>query len=174
MLKFLSNPFAMHTESFGFMIKFEVSIVIEKPVEEVFGFIAKGENGSKWNSAVKSVRKISEGPVNVGTKYSMIRQLPSGSVENTYEVVEYEENKKLSIKIISGPTPFLYRYNFKSSGKSTELLLEAEAEKEGLIEVLGTKARIAPEFVLGGFVKRGVEENFQTLKSVLESSIKTV
>jgi carbon monoxide dehydrogenase subunit G len=152
------------------MIKFEVSIAIEKPVEEVFGFVAEGENGSKWNSAVKSVRKISEGPVNVGTKYSMIRQLPNASAENTYEVVEYEENKKISIKIISGPTPFLYRYSFKPSDKGTELSLEAEAEKEGLIEVLGTKARIAPEFVLGGFVKRGVEENFQTLKSLLESS----
>lgn len=151
------------------MIKFDVNILIEKPVEEVFGFVAEGENGSKWNSAVKRVRKISDGPVNVGTKYSMTRQLPSGSVENIYEVVEYEENKKLSIKIVSGPTPFLYRYSFKPSDKGTELSLEAEAEKEGLIEVLGTKARIAPEFVLAGFVKRGVEDNFQTLKSLLES-----
>jgi len=100
----------------------------------------------------------------------MIRQLPSGSAENTYEVVEYEENKKLSIKIISGPTPFLYRYSFTPSDKGTELSLKAEAEKEGLVEVLGTKARVAPEFVLRGFVKRGVEENFQTLKSLLESS----
>jgi len=49
---------------------------------------------------VRSVKKISEGPVNVGTKYSIIRQLPSGSAENTYEVVAYEENEKLSIKII--------------------------------------------------------------------------
>ncbi|MGZ4849108.1 MAG: SRPBCC family protein [Halobacteriota archaeon] len=152
------------------MIKFEVSIAIEKPVEEVFGFVAEGENGPKWNSAVKSVRKISEGPVNVGTKYSMIRQLPKGSAENTYEVVEYEENKKISIKIISGPTPFLYRYRFKPSDKGTELSLDAEAEKEGLTEVLGTKARIAPEFVLRGFVKRGVEENLQMLKSLLESN----
>ena len=84
-------------------------------------------------------------------------------------MVEYEENKKLSIKITSGPTPFLYRYSFKPAGNATELSLEAEAEKEGIVEVLGTKARIAPEFVLAGFVKRGVEENFQTLKNLLES-----
>ena len=83
------------------MLKFDVNIMIEKPVEEVFRFVAEGENGSKWNSAVKSVRKITEGPVKVGTKYSMLRELPSGSVENTYEVIEYEENKKLSIKIIT-------------------------------------------------------------------------
>jgi hypothetical protein len=48
------------------MLKFDVDIVIEKPVEEVFRFVSDGENGSLWNSAVKDVRKISEGPVNVG------------------------------------------------------------------------------------------------------------
>jgi hypothetical protein len=141
-------------------LKFNVDIVIEKPIEEVFRFVAKGENGSLWNSAVKDVKKISEGPVNVGTKYRMMRELPSGRVEKTYQVVEYEENKNLSIKIISGPTPFLYRYSFKPAGYATELSLEAEVEKEGLVEVLGTKGRIAPEFVLARFVKRGVEENF--------------
>ena len=44
-----------------------------------------------------------------------------------------------STKIVSGPTPFLYRYSFKPSGKCTELSLDAEAEKEDLMEVLGTK-----------------------------------
>jgi len=150
------------------MITFRVSLVIEKPVEEVFGFVAQGENSSKWNSAVKSVRRISEGPVNIGARYSMIRHLLGGMVENTYEVVEYEENRTLAIKIISGPSPFLYRYRFMPSKNGTQLSLEAEAKKESLIEVLGIKARIAPEFVLAGFIKRGVQENFKTLKMLLE------
>jgi uncharacterized protein YndB with AHSA1/START domain len=158
-----------NSQETDFMLKFNVDIVIEKPVEEVFGFVVNGENGALWNSAVKDVKKISEGPVDVGTKYKMMRELPNGFVENTYEVVEYEENKKLSIKIISGPTPFLYQYIFKPIRNATKVSLEAEVEKEGLVEVLGTKVRIAPEFVLAGFVKRGVKENFQTLKSLLES-----
>ena len=85
------------------MIKFDVTIMIEKPAEEVFRFIAEGGNASLWNSAVRNVRKISEGPLSVGTRYSMVRELAGRSVENTYELVEYEENKALSIKIISGP-----------------------------------------------------------------------
>ncbi len=80
----------------------------------------------------------------------MIRQLPSGNAENICEAVECEENKKPSVKIISGPTPFLYKYSFKPFGKGTASSRKAEAEKEGVVEVLGTKARIAPEFVLRG------------------------
>jgi len=63
----------------------------------------------------------------------------------------------------------LYKYSFKSLDKGTELYLEAEIKKEGLNEVLGTKALVAPEFDPASFFKRVVQENFQTLRSLLES-----
>lgn len=151
------------------MIKFDVTIMIEKPAEEVFRFVADGENSPLWNSAVRNVRKISEGPVNVGTRYSMVRELSGRSEENIYEVVEYEENKTLSIKIISGPTPFLYRYHFTQFGDGTRLSMNAEVDREGLVVVLGAKASIVPEFVLASFLKEGVLENLRTLKKLLES-----
>ena len=153
------------------MIRFEASIMIERPVVNVFEFVADGENGSKWNSAVLDVKKISEGPVGVGTQYWMARQLGNRRVENSYEVIEFEPNKKLSIKTRSGPTPFEYRYVFEGVEKRTSLSLVAEAEKEGLVDVLGVKARIAPEPVLASFLKRRVEANFRTLKNLLEHNI---
>lgn len=39
-------PLQSQVDKWSLMITFEVSIVIEKPVEEVFGFVAEGENGS--------------------------------------------------------------------------------------------------------------------------------
>lgn len=151
------------------MIKFEATIIINRPPEDVFGFVAQGENGSKWNYAVKEVKQVSEGPVGMGTQYWMLRELPSGEVENTYEIIEFEPNKKLSIKIISGPTPFVYRYTFEPSGQGTRLSLNAEVDKEGLVEVLGTKARFAPESLLTHSLKAGVEANFKSLKDILET-----
>ncbi len=152
------------------MIKFEVTITIHRPLEDVFRFVVQGENNSKWNSAVKEVKQVSEGTVGVGTRYWMLRELPSGKVENTYEIIEFEPNKKLSIKIVSGPTPFLYRYTFEPSEQGTRLSLDAEVDKEGLVEVLGTKARIAPEFLLTRLFRGGVESNFKSLKSILETT----
>lgn len=152
------------------MITFEASILVRRPVKDVFEFVADGLNGSKWNSAVVEVMKISEGSIGIGTRYWMTRELPSGKVENTFEIIEYEPDKKLTVKITSGPTPFVYHYRFEPDEQGTMLSMTAEAEKKGLIEVLGLKARIAPESLLASFVKRGVEENFKTLKNLLESS----
>ncbi len=144
------------------MIKFEVSIEIHRPVEDVFEFVADGRNAPRWNSAVREVRQISKDPVDVGTQYWMERKLPRGIVENTYEVVEYKPNERLSIKSTSGPTPFLYRYRFERSGMGTRLFLSGEGEVEGLANVLGP--------LLSRAVKRGVEDNVHTLKGILERS----
>jgi hypothetical protein len=119
---------------------------------------------------VVEVRKISEGSIGMGTKYWMARELPSGRAENTFEIIEYELEKKLTVKITSGPTPFVYHYRFEPVENGTILSMTAEADKEGLIEVFGIKARIAPEYLLARVIKRGVEENFKTLKNLLESS----
>jgi uncharacterized protein YndB with AHSA1/START domain len=151
------------------MIQFTTTVTIRRSVEEVFGFVVRGENGPKWNSAVREVQQLSEGPVGVGTRYRMLRELPGGKVENVYEITGFEPNRSLSIKIVSGPTPFVYHYSFEPSGQGTRLTLDAEVEKEGLVGVLGMKARIAPDFVLARFLKSGVESNFKTLKHILES-----
>src|SRR5512136_775034 len=95
------------------MITFEASILIRRPVKDVFEFVADGLNGSKWNSAVVEVMRISEGSIGIGTRYWMTRELPSGRVENTFEIIEYEPDKKLTVKITSGPTPFVYHYRFE-------------------------------------------------------------
>jgi len=152
------------------LIKFEVKEIINRSVDQVFAFIAEGENNSKWNSAVTSVTKISDGPAKKGSQYSMTRNLPNGTAKNIYEIVDYEPNRTLTIKIASGPTPFTYRYEFKPVGDATEVSMKAEVDKEGLVEVLGLKAKIAPELVLSGLLKKGVETNFQALKKILESA----
>jgi uncharacterized protein YndB with AHSA1/START domain len=142
------------------MISFEATTRINRPIEDVFQFVADGRNAAQWNSAVKNVWQTSDGPVRVGTTYRMVRELPQGRVENTYSVIEYIPNRKLSIQTTSGPTPFVYRYSFKPVASGTELALKAEVD-------LGAVNVLAP--IAGRAIKRGVEANFSTLKRRLEA-----
>jgi uncharacterized protein YndB with AHSA1/START domain len=143
------------------VIRFETSVRIERPVEEVFAYVADPENFPGWNSAVQTVRKTSSGEHPVGATYSMTRQLPSGRAENDLEITAHEHPREFAIRTLSGPTPFVYRYAFSPSDAGTLLELDAEVELPGAAELLGPLARRA--------VKRGVEDNFATLKSVLET-----
>ena len=144
------------------MIHFETATRINRPVDDVFAFVADGRNAARWNSAVKSVEKLSEGPAGVGATYFMVRDLPGRRAENKIEVTEYIPNERYAIRTTSGPTPFTYRYLFDAvdDGSATRIVLDAEADL-GLANVLGPLASVA--------VRRGVDENLQTLKRLLEA-----
>ena len=68
---------------------FENTVTIRRSVEDVFSFLADLENVPKWNYAIVETRKVSAGPVGVGTIYQQVRSVPSRSEEHL-EVTAYD------------------------------------------------------------------------------------
>ena len=50
--------------------RFEGTAVIERPIEEVFAFLADGENDPKFSPRVLEITKTTDGPPGVGTVYA--------------------------------------------------------------------------------------------------------
>ena len=44
-------------------------IVIDRPTEEVFDFVANGENEPRYNSRMRVAKKMTKGPIGVGTSF---------------------------------------------------------------------------------------------------------
>jgi uncharacterized membrane protein len=143
------------------LIQFDANIEINCPLEQVFAYVADENNMARWNSAVQSVQKTSQGPTAAGATYHMVRQLPQGRVENTYKITRFQPNQTITIETTSGPTPFRYRYEFEPDDNGTELSLAAEVKTSGL-------ATLAAPLLSRG-IKSGVEANFATLKQILEA-----
>jgi uncharacterized protein YndB with AHSA1/START domain len=146
------------------MITFETSVRIERPIEEVFAFVADPLLLPRWNSAVQTVHVTSGESGEPGSTYSMQRQLPIGPVENELEVVSREHPTEFAIRTTSGPTPFLYRYRFVADDSDTAVHLDASVELPGATAVLGP-------FAARG-VRRGVDANLAALKHALEASVR--
>ena len=62
----------------------------------MFGFLAQFGNVPLWNYAISETRKITGGPVGVGSRYRQTRTLPTRS-EETFEVTEFEPDRRLPI-----------------------------------------------------------------------------
>ena len=148
------------------MITFETSVRVERPIDEVFAFVANPLLFPRWNSAVQTVHGTPGQSGGPGSTYSMQRQLPTGHVENELEVLSREHPTKFGIRTTMGPTPFLYRYRFASDGADTVVHLDATVELPGVTAVLGPLAARA--------VRRGVEANLAALKHALETSARDV
>ncbi|MEV3933688.1 SRPBCC family protein [Streptomyces sp. NPDC053728] len=51
------------------MARFEATVDIDRPIEEVFAFLADGENDRKFSPRVQDISKDPVGPTEVGTVY---------------------------------------------------------------------------------------------------------
>jgi uncharacterized membrane protein len=85
------------------MLKIDYSVVIDRPLEEVFAYVTDIENMPVWSSEVEKAWKTSEGPMGKGTTFSSAAKVLGRQIENTIEVTEYEPNSKWFLKPTSGP-----------------------------------------------------------------------
>jgi uncharacterized protein YndB with AHSA1/START domain len=143
------------------MIKIEHSIVINRPVEEVFEYIANPEKTPLWAGVVRETKLTSEGPYGVGSTYNNVVELLGRRIESNYEVTEYEPNSKSSTKTTSGPMPMEISTTFKAVEGGTEVTNSAKLDAAGLFKLA--------EPVFARMADRQVETDFANLKDLLEA-----
>src|SRR5262249_58687597 len=94
------------------------TIPIARRPAEVFAYLAHFENVPRWNYAISDTRKTSSGPVGVGSHYRQTRTLPTQS-EETFEVTEFEPDRRLSIRGGLGPFHGDVTYQLAPAGSGT-------------------------------------------------------
>ena len=58
----------------GVVIDLETTVEISRPVAEVFAFVADQTNAPRWQNGLAEVRRLTEGPLGVGTEHEFIRR----------------------------------------------------------------------------------------------------
>ena len=101
------------------MATFENTVMIRRPIEDVFAFLADFENIPKWNYAIVETHKVSEGPIGVGTIYQQVRSVPSRS-EERFEVTAHNPPRQLEIQGQLGPFPSRLSYALDAIAEGTE------------------------------------------------------
>ncbi len=142
------------------MIKLELSKLIDRPVKDVFAFVADLNNMSKWNSAVVSLQQVTPGAVSVGTKFKSMGEMMGRRIEGEVQVTSYEPDSKTGFQMNAGPVQMNITISFKPVGTGTKVSLSAQGNPAGVFKLA--------EGMLQGRVKSMMEENLARLKSVLE------
>jgi uncharacterized protein YndB with AHSA1/START domain len=141
-------------------MKFTNTITIKRRPDEVFAFLAHFENVPQWNYAIAETRKITDGPVGVGSRYRQTRTLPTRS-EETFAVTEFEPVHRLSIGGGLGPFEGEVLYLLEPMGNATVLTNTMTLQPSGPLRLVAPLA--APR------VKAAVAANLDTLKQILEA-----
>ena len=83
------------------MIHLELSIVINKPVEQVWKFLTDFQNTPKWDVGVLETRQTSQGSAGLGTTFQNIGPFLGRNSMREFKVTEYEPNQKVTVTLIT-------------------------------------------------------------------------
>lgn len=73
----------------------EGEIVINRPVDEVFDFVADQSNEPRYNPKMRHAEKISDGPISVGTRFRAETVSTGRTVEMVIEFTGFERPRRI-------------------------------------------------------------------------------
>jgi hypothetical protein len=103
------------------MLKFKTSVIIKCPISTVFTFVSNFENEPQYQNEVQETIKTTEGPIGVGTEFRDVVKVMGRRIENIYQIIEYEPNQKLAIRVLKGQVPFIATLSFEEVEDGTRL-----------------------------------------------------
>ena len=111
------------------------SIVVGRPVEEVFAFFSDPANDQKWRPHVKEI--AAQGPLAVGAKIHQVVSGPGGrGIPADIEITAYEPSTRYAFRVVAGPARPVGEFRFVAAGTSTNVTFSLEAELGGLKKLL--------------------------------------
>ena len=143
------------------MTKIERSIVIRRPVDDVWDFVHDVANDRLWQTTLVESEQLTDGPMGVGTRVREVRQFLGLKLELAWEVTEFEPKRRSAIKGISGPVPLSGGYRLEPVDTGTRFTVSGELDAHGLFKLA--------EPVFARITSRELEANLGHLKDLLEA-----
>jgi hypothetical protein len=143
------------------VINISSSTQIYRPITRVFEFISSPENDFQWQYGTLASARITGGATMVGNFFRSVGHLLGQRTQSTYEVTEYESNKKYGFKSLSGPLQSFTTYTFKLAKGCTQVTMSMQANAANLVD--------GNENILEKKIKKQVKENLAMLKNILEA-----
>lgn len=143
------------------MIDLETRVEIARPAREVFAFVADQTNAPQWQTDLLEVRRLTNGPVGVGSEHEFVRTFAGRRFASRNRFVAFEPGRYVRFEIPSGWISGTASYRTEAS-RSAGTVLTSRME----FRVRGPLSLLEP--VLSRLLARDSQRDEQRLKCLLE------
>lgn len=140
----------------------ESSVVINRPIEACFAYLADLANDVEWRREWIDAEQTTDDPHGVGARYRLTGALLGRRIATVYETIAYEPNRLAAWKAVSGPLPLTFSRAFEAVEGGTRVTMRYEGDLGGLLDLAGP--------LLVSIGRRQLEGDFPELKQLLESA----
>lgn len=139
----------------------EESVEINRPLQEVFSYVANPKNIPEWSNLALEVREETEGQPHQGYRFIAAAKFLGRRFEMPFEVTAYEPNRLYSHKSTGGPFPVEWTLTFEQAAGGIRLTEDAQGEPGSFFRLVGR--------LLERATRRQMRTDLETLKDLLES-----
>lgn len=141
-------------------MKITDSVVIDRPIDEVFAYAGDPKNDPQWSTAFVDARMTSEGPVGKGS--TLVEQLRflGKRIDIDCEITEYEPGRRLEFSLAAGTNTGVHVRTFEDMGSSTKVTFLTEGDASGLFKIADP--------MLNKVGNRQMTAELHALKAILE------
>lgn len=150
------------------MFSVRVETVIQRPIEEVFAFIADAENDPRWCPSVKEIERVVGEKPGAGARYRMLHAPGGMKFKATVETTVFEPSERIEWLMNDGGhrLHIIYELAAVEGGLATRLKQTSHVETRGWLRIPGR--------LLKGYIGREMEKEmkaqFEKLKHFLEEN----
>ena len=144
-------------------MKIEMSVVIDRPVDDVWNFMTDWSNFAKMNPVILEARQTSTGPIGIGTTIEARLRNPNIIQRDTnIRVIEYEPKRRFAFEHTTGTLKGARTtFSVESIDGKSRLTLATDAKLSGFFRLVGP--------LVAGRAKREVGEEISNVKRIMES-----
>lgn len=143
--------------------RFGATVVIDRPIDQVFAFLADGENDPKFSARVLEMAKKTDGPPGVGTVYASTVKDAGMKTKREFKLTEFEAPSKIrwaesSKNLVTAPEG---GYDLAPAGEGTSVTFFNVLEGHGFGALIaGLALRSA---------RKGADAFAQAIKAAVEA-----
>jgi uncharacterized protein YndB with AHSA1/START domain len=144
------------------MTRWQESVMVDRPVEDVWKFVTDMSELPKWNPQVLEPRQTSSGPLGVGATVEFGARMRSSTMTISMRVTEYESNRRFSFEHTSGPLVGTTESDsFESIEGKTKLTRMGDVKFRGFYKLVGPF--VTPRW------RKDVVSSLDNVKRILET-----
>jgi uncharacterized membrane protein len=113
------------------------TVTVERPIDDVFAYLADGTNNPRWRTGVMSIERTSaqEG---VGATYRQKLRGPGGRpIDGDYRITAYQPPNLIEFQVIAGPARPAGRFALTEAGPGrTAVTFSLDLKPTGLMRLM--------------------------------------
>lgn len=109
---------------------------VAKPLDEVFAFVGDFSNTAAWDPGVAMARRVTDGPIGVGTRYDLEVRFNDRVRPMTYTVTAWEPGRRVVLEGTGSTVTATDEIGFEATPTGTRIHYSADIRLRGPLRIL--------------------------------------